>query len=401
MLNTWLAWLKTGVGTVGIVLVLSHALYASANTDAPNGKTSTFQRSDSKSSNLANTGAMAGARIDSELATVPIPATPDFAVRQLAAKAVAASGGRIQNPTLNSRVAPGQIDTYTSSPSNTYAALPGSFVSSGNAIPGLFIGNSDVELSADALPKGVKASDKKVVPLQGDNFQAVAAAPAIEPFPVFTPDQIPQISAQPVVARSNASSSQKMASVPDALKQMIGDDAPRGKRSKLDPDTLTAVLDRKIQTPTIDTANATPRGVNLRLDVAQVYANNSPSFDLPGVVTTIENPLATASLMESSPTAQAIAPAPEKVVKVSARTAPTAKSQTVSSSVVPSINFRSATPSWEERPNSTTSSMRGLVLGQPGNHSVPYSDLPATSNKVEVPSFIPQRIAGVEGHGVN
>jgi hypothetical protein len=400
MLNTWLAWLKTGVGTVGIVLVLSHALYASANTDAPSSKTSTFQDSHSKSSNLANTKVMAGARIDSELATAPISTTPDFAVRQLAAKTIAASGGRIQNPTLNSRVVPSQIDTYNSR-SNTYAALPGSFVSSGNAIPGLFIGNSDVELSAEALPKGVKASDKKVASLQGDNFQSVAAAPAIEPFPVFTPDRIPQISAQPVMARSTAPSSQKMASVPDALKQIIGDDAPRGKRSKLDPDTLTAVLDRKIQTPTIDTANATPRGVNLRLDVAQVYANNSPSFDLPGVVTTIENPLATASLIESSPTAQAIAPAPEKVVKVSARTAPTAKSQAVFSSVVPSINFKSATPSWEKYSNSTTSSMRGLVLGQPSNNSVPYSDLPATNSKVEVPSFIPQRIAGVEGRGVN
>jgi hypothetical protein len=395
MLKIWLTWLQPSLGVLGTALVLSYPLYSHA---APKpvvaGKTNkakvapvpvvpVTQWSNTKSS---------GTTIDSELSS-SLSIVPDMAVRQLAMGSMATSG--IQAKIAPKKVVPLKRNVLAKFGTSASARFPNlsakatkpqnvkndvaealaraSKIQAPVTVPGLYIGNSDVRVSAKVLPTAKPlaqaiASSEIGAPTPLSAMMAAKTA-AVDPFPVVRPEMMQKLDKQntasiPTVPKTTKSldpiaaiptapskavapkakaivsqtpeyhSLDPIAAIPSGLQRLLGNNlnsestiasAPVAKTTTT-PNAMIAL--GRFVSPTGD-APAPVTAASLQLATAQAYATVPPKFSIPG---------------ETMLTAKAVKPSTDALVvnrvqKNSIATTPTRKSKYVAI-----LNDRKLTP---------------------------------------------------------
>ncbi|WP_373539069.1 hypothetical protein [Chamaesiphon sp.] len=341
MLKIWLTWLQPSLGLLGTALVLSEsfAVYAATKPAVRNPTKASTQISQWSSAKST------GTRIDKELLSVIAP-PPDLAVRQLALEAMGTTGtpstsilantnrsqrntavDRFVSPTA--RLPKSAVRASKRLNNSVAAALARAINPQQNPVPGLYIGNSDVQVSKRFLPparplaQSLAAATEIGAPTP---LSAMMAAKApIDPFPVVRPELMQKLQPTPVVASvlttknktaayplnpiaeilagkptasvfktitpKNATvvnSLDPIAAIPTGLQRLLGNNsntqpivasAPVAKPIGIKPRAVLAL--KQLVSPTA-TAQSSVSASSLQLATAQAYISSVPKFDIPG-----------------------------------------------------------------------------------------------------------------------
>jgi hypothetical protein len=275
-----------------------------------------------------------GTTIDRELKSIAVPLTPDMAVRQLAIGTMANSSSyapkiaartpqkltSTNSNALASFLNPteGLQNLASAKPQfikNTVAAATATRslqAKSSVIVPGLTIGNSDVQLSSRFLPSGRTERPSltaKLIASPTLTSGILASTPVASPYPVVLPQQMkglrmtPEIASLPKMQISVPQASDVVGSIPSGLQRLLGNEpirqpiasiAPIAKAVSPKSDTTVALS----QLVSPETPTLTARGASLQLNTAQVYAS-VPKFDLPGAA--ISNPVSSRQFQAAKP----------------------------------------------------------------------------------------------------
>jgi hypothetical protein len=349
MLKIWLTWLQPSVGVLGTALVLSHPLYSYA---APKpvvagnkiNKVNKVPTPVTQWSVVRSSGTTIDKELSSSLAIVP-----DMAVRQLAMGSMATSG--IQAKIAPKNVLPIKRNALTKFVPPASAKFPNLSVKATQPrnvkndvaealaraskiqapvpvpVPGLYIGTSDVRVSAKVLPTAKPlaqaiASSEIGAPTPISAMMA-AKTTAVDPFPVVRPEMmqkldrrntasIPTIpkttqSLDPIAAIPSGPSKvvapqakeivtkapeyhslDPIAAIPSGLQRLLGNNlgseptitaAPVAKTTTT-PNGMVALS--QFISPTGEAAPAPVTAASLQLATAQAYANVPTKFSIPG-----------------------------------------------------------------------------------------------------------------------
>ncbi len=314
MLKIWLTWLQPSLGMFGVALVLFSALSSSAApkpTGAATAKTLKPQ---------LYVASKPGTTIERELSLSEVSATPDFAVRQLAISTMMNSGAKA--PSVAIKAPQSNRDALASflSPTEGVRNLSArstitkpQFVKHSVAaavatrstqpqatapiVPGLFIGNSDIQLSSQFSPsKQTQARSSfatKLIASPAPTAAMLAVTSITDPFPVVLPQRMQALRLTPdsgnVPAIQTAfTANDPIASIPAGLQQLLGNEpvrqptatiAPVAKAPSIKTNSLVAL--GQLISPETTTLTATSRGASLQLTTAQAYAS-VPKFDMLG-----------------------------------------------------------------------------------------------------------------------
>ncbi len=344
MLKIWLTWLQPSLGVLGTALVLSNPLCSTA-TPKPTVVSNTNKTPTQTPKTIAR---FANTTIGGGLQLNGIAATPDLAVRQLAIDAMATKG--LPKAGLSSKFQPNDRDTLATflSPSVDFQQLktkatkpklvkqPSALKLTSKAagqkaiapiVPGLFIGNSDVNLSGKFLP----VSKPLTQPVSlGTEIGAptplsamMAGVKPVNPFPVVRPEQMQKL-ANPAVAvaptrsldpiatvptgirkqtvqsiaplaapspglyREAPRSLDPIADIPAGLQRLLGNNldnqpsiATKPLAKAVNPKTSATVALKQLVTPVSDPTPGFVSGASLQLATAEAY-KSVPKFSIPG-----------------------------------------------------------------------------------------------------------------------
>ncbi|WP_373547775.1 hypothetical protein [Chamaesiphon sp.] len=225
MLKIWLTWLQPSLGLLGTALLLSEPFCTYAAT-----KPSAIRHTGKTSTQSQWSNATIGTTIDKDLLT-GIPATPDFAVRQLAINAMAKSGSlsasdattlrQSNHNTLAGFISPSTRPQHLSAKAtklaksrqvkNSISLALARAINPQTAIPvpGLFIGNSSDRVAKRILSTATGTRSIAATEIGAPTpLSAMMAKAAIgqsprfanDPFPVVRPDTMQKLQQTPVTA---------------------------------------------------------------------------------------------------------------------------------------------------------------------------------------------------------
>jgi hypothetical protein len=423
MLKIWLTCLQPSLGILGTALVLSYPQYSQA---AP--KPVVAGKINKAKVNKVpvpvsqwSTTRSSGTTIDSELSS-SLSIVPDMAVRQLAMGSMATSG--IQTKIAPKKALPSKQNALAKFGTPASAGFPNlsakatkpqnvkndvaealaraNKVQAPVPVPGLYIGTSDVRVSAKVLPTAkplAQAIASSQIGAPTPLSAMMAAQTAVDPFPVVRPEMmqkldrqntasistipkattsldpiatIPTAPSQAVAPKATASVSQApeyhsldpIAAIPSGLQRLLGNNlnsesttatVPVAKTTT-NPNEMVAL--GRFVSPTGEEAPTPITAASLQLATAQAYSSVPPKFSIPGET------MLTAKSVKPSTDALVV----NRVQKNSTATAPTRKSKYVAI-----LNDRQLTPTpkqpWMlvDRPTN----LGGLILGSQAPAAMP------------------------------
>jgi hypothetical protein len=388
MLKIWLTWLQPSLGVLGVAMLLSSPLASSAVTKPAGAATP-------KSLKQQPIASTSGTTIDKELQSSAVSPTPDFAVRQLAISTMANSGPQASKLTaqapqkflnsdrnaLASFLSPteGMQTLATAKPQfikhsvATATATRSLQAKAGVIVPGLLIGNSDVQLSSRFLPSGRPERPSltaKLIASPTLTTGMLASAPAASPYPVVMPQQMqglrmtPEIANLPKMQISAPQSNDVLGSIPSGLQRLLGNEPVRQPSASIapiakavSPHSDTTVALSQLISP--ETSTVAARGASLQLNTAQAYAS-VPKFDLPAAK--LSNTVSGRQFQAAKPSTSLFA---VKSVQRDLSTAVTERKRDYVALMSDRFLVTSSKPVWTVV--SQSHNLGGLILGSPAS----------------------------------
>ncbi len=427
MLKIWLTWLQPSLGVLGVAMLLSSPLASSAVTK-PAGTAATKSPKQQPLAKPAPSAVAStpGTTIDRELKSIAVPLTPDMAVRQLAIGTMANSSSyapklaartpqkftNTNSNALASFLSPteGLQNLATAKPQFVKYAVASATATkslslqakSSVIVPGLTIGNSDVQLSSRFLPSGSTERPSLTAKLIASPTLAtgiLASTPVASPYPVVTPEQMkglrltPEIASLPKMQISVPQSNDVVGSIPSGLQRLLGNEPIRQPIAStpvakaVSPKIDTTVALSQLVSPETPTPTLTARGASLQLNTSQVYAS-VPNFDLPGAV--ISNPVSNRQFQAAKPSTTIFA---VKSVQRNLTTAVTQRKKDYVALMNDRFLVTSPKPVWTAV--SQSNNLGGLILGsqrQASANSVAFSSMAPTPTSKGLALFDPATI---------
>lgn len=349
MLKIQLTWLQPSLGLIGIALLLSAPMAASA---APKTVATKIPKQNTVATSI--TGSV----------------SPDVAIRQLALNTIAQSGAGSRSATANVPQSNLQPIASFLAPTGAPATIKPKLVQHSVAsavtskaattpiVPGLFIGRAEVSspnlASAPVLSERLIAAPKPTA-------EMFASTSAANPFPVVMPGQMKPLKSNtstpsiPTIQATPAASN-PLASIPAGLQRILGNapvsqptaatTTPVAKTIAPKTDSLYALS--RLVSDEATTPVTTASGGSLKLGTAQVYAV-VPKFSLSATKATLLQPVkAKLSLVAAIPARQDFSVA-------------TAQPKSDFVALLTARLLAPASPSWSA--SNSRHSLGGLILG--------------------------------------
>jgi hypothetical protein len=344
MLKTWLTRLQPGVSGLGILLLVASPL-CSVAAPKPKAFTSSKLPSQQPQWSVASIGSFTSGETNSsrDMPSIGgIAATPDVAVRQLALNAMSTTGMPSKTATQIRKDSRSAVSGLHA-PSIRSHDLSARVMPTAPVVPGIFIGNSNVQMPSKFLPTAARTAPQTVAegkaigsPTSMSAMMATTNINAGSPFPVVTPELMQKLGTTSTVARAksagkgvhsldpiavmNSGASQKgnrfidsnsvastqlqpgmaksfdpIASIPSGLQRFLGNDingqarvatkavakTNRSHRTVAKAANAKANLFAVLQPLSHFTNSSDVSAPNLQLATAQAYTS-VPKFSIPG-----------------------------------------------------------------------------------------------------------------------